>query len=238
MKVNFPKLNLLTANNTKTIKSLEHNYATFILYLAPSTTSGVANVCPKASPGCKQSCLFTAGRGACSNVANARIRKTKLLFSNRAEFLSLLEDDINKAIKWSNKHGFKPCFRLNGTSDLPFETVNFGNLLDKFVGLQFYDYTKIEKRVLENKLPNYHLTYSRSELDTDDKLRKILSSSHNVAVVFSGKLPETYLGYGVINGDEHDLRFLDKTPCVVGLKAKGKAKRDTTGFVLQEGKDY
>ena len=44
-------------------------------------------------------------------------------------------------------------------------------------------------------------------------------------------MPETYLGRPVFNGDESDLRFLDPKNVIVGLYAKGKAKKDTTGFV-------
>ena len=80
---------------------------------------------------------------------------------------------------------------------------------------------------------NYHLTFSRSE--TNDKLcEMVLEMKGNVAVVFRNQLPETWKGYEVINGDENDLRFLDKQGVVVGLIEKGMAKKDETGFV-QEG---
>jgi len=44
-------------------------------------------------------------------------------------------------------------------------------------------------------------------------------------------MPETYEGTPVFNGDDSDLRFLDPKGVVVGLYAKGKAKKDTSGFV-------
>jgi len=44
-------------------------------------------------------------------------------------------------------------------------------------------------------------------------------------------MPETYNGLPVFNGDESDLRFLDPQGVIVGLYAKGKAKKDTSGFV-------
>jgi hypothetical protein len=57
----------------------------------------------------------------------------------------------------------------------------------------------------------------------------------NVAVVFGIKktlpMPEYYNGVQVFNGDESDLRFLDPKNVVIGLYAKGKAKKDETGFV-------
>ena len=59
----------------------------------------------------------------------------------------------------------------------------------------------------------------------------------NVAVVFRDKIPKSYKGYEVIDGDDSDLRFLDKfksweTGGIVGLKAKGPAKKDKSGFVV------
>ena len=44
-------------------------------------------------------------------------------------------------------------------------------------------------------------------------------------------MPVDYLGLPVFNGDESDLRFLDPKQVIVGLYAKGKAKKDETGFV-------
>ena len=60
----------------------------------------------------------------------------------------------------------------------------------------------------------------------------VLNKGGNVAIVFRNQLPKTYKGFNVVNGDLHDLRFLDPRNSIVGLKAKGKAKTDTSGFVL------
>ena len=79
--------------------------------------------------------------------------------------------------------------------------------------------------------PNYHLTYSLNE-DNYNKAIEVLKNGGNVAVVFRKDLPQNFNGYKVINGDEHDLRYLDEKNVVVGLKAKGKAKKDTSGFVM------
>ena len=61
---------------------------------------------------------------------------------------------------------------------------------------------------------------------------KALELGYNVSIVFD-KLPETWNGYKVINGDESDVRFLDPQAVVIGLKAKGKGKKDETGFVIK-----
>lgn len=232
-KISGPSgLKLLTFNNAKTIKGMDKNFFTFILYLAPHKLSGY-NVCPKASQGCIASCLNTAGQGIFSNVQAARIRKTKLFFEKRDEFLTILKADIIRSRDWALARGYTPVYRLNGTSDLP----HFKSLMREFPDIQFYDYYKNEA-VLKDKPDNHHLTYSRSELTPDSKVLELISKGVNVAVVFSGKeLPKTWLGVPVINGDETDLRFLDGSQpngkgFIVGLKAKGKARKDTSGFVV------
>ena len=97
----------------------------------------------------------------------------------------------------------------------------------------FYDYTKILGRKI-NFIPNYSLTFSAAD-GNDADVQKAIAQGYNVATVFGIKktlpMPETYLGRPVFNGDESDLRFLDPKGVVVGLYAKGRAKKDTTGFV-------
>ena len=39
-------------------------------------------------------------------------------------------------------------------------------------------------------------------------------------------------GFKVVNADDSDLRFLDGDNIIAGLLAKGKAKNDYSGFVL------
>jgi len=103
----------------------------------------------------------------------------------------------------------------------------------EFPEVQFYDYTKIPKPWLR-QLPNYSLTFSLSEVNLELAL-DALRHQVNVAVVFDTRkgesLPETWHGYRVIDGDVSDLRFTDPMGVVVGLRAKGRAKRDTSGFV-------
>jgi hypothetical protein len=229
---------LSVGTNAKTIKSdKQGEYLTAILYLAPALTSGIVNVCPKATAGCKASCLFTAGRGVYHNVQAARVRKTLLFIQNRQEFLLQLVDDLTKFINKCNKLDVKPAVRLNGTSDIAWENISppFSrlNVLELFPNIQFYDYTKIHKRLF-NILPNnYHLTFSRSETN-EVECKQALQLKTNVAVVFKDKLPKKYWDVRVINGDLTDLRFLDAKSVIVGLKAKGRAKKDTTGFVIRK----
>jgi hypothetical protein len=223
--------------NAKTIKGQAKGFMTGILYLAPSNESGVINTCPFASKGCREACLFSAGRGAFSNVRGARILKTRAFHEDRESFLIQLARDIQALIKKAEKAGMIPCVRLNGTSDIAWENERIAgkNLMELFPDISFYDYTKNPIRMeafLDGKMPkNYSLTFSRSECN-GAKAEKVLSKGGNVAMVFN-KVPVIYQrGISVINGDESDLRFLDPKGVVVGLKAKGKAKKDTSGFVI------
>ena len=242
-------MKLLTVGNPKLVKGQKQGYLSFVLHLAPSTLSGY-NVCPMASAGCAAACLNTAGRGgifkkgeSTNNIQKARIRRTVMFFEQRDAFMATLVNDIKLGIKQAEKLNLVPVFRLNGTSDIRWETVEvtiggitYNNVMGLFPTVQFYDYTKLNNR--RNLPANYHLTFSRSESNDTDVNMVIngiegirTSSDINIAVVFD-KLPATFLGRPVINGDETDLRFLDPRRVIVGLKAKGKAKKDNSGFTI------
>ena len=231
-------MTLLTVGNPKLLKGQKKGYLSSVLHLAPANLSG-KEVCPKRTAGCTSACLNTAGRGgifkkgeSTNVIQQARIRKTKMFFENREEFMADLVVEIQKTIKKAEKQGLIPVFRLNGTSDLSWEkydVLGAKNIFELFPQVQFYDYTKVNNRKVSS-IKNYHLTFSKAD-GNDIDVRIALNNGMNVAAVFH-KVPETYLGRKVINGDETDLRFLDEKNVIVGLKAKGKAKKDTTGFVV------
>ena len=229
---------ILNKGNSKTIKGEKYGWKTFGIHLSPNIVSGY-NVCFDATEGCIDACLDTSGRGAMPSVQNARINKTKRFFQDRKGFLTDLWKEVTSAIKSATKKELKFCMRPNLTSDLPWESIrhNGQSLMDAFNPCRFYDYTKSLKRFtrfLNGELPeNYHLTYSRSEETTDALVIALCKSGGNVAVVFRERLPETWLGFEVLNGDENDLRFKDKKGCIVGLIEKGLAKKDETGFVVE-----
>lgn len=204
-------------------------YLTVGLSLAPARESGY-EVCASRSPGCTKSCLFTSGMGNIPNVVKARIAKTILFFEENATFWDMLVRELHTAVKRANKQNKILACRLNVLSDIMWEN-QFPKIFTDFPMVQFYDYTKHIKR-MSTKLPkNYHLTFSKSEKN-DLHCLEVLANGGNVTVVFADKLPATYWGYRVINGDETDLRFIDDKNVIVGLKAKGRAKKDTTGFVI------
>lgn len=234
---------LFTLRNPKTAKGEAAGYLTAVLHLAPATTGGHGNVCPNATPGCMRSCLNTAGRGgimkagATSNaIQDARKRRTAFYKLDPKGFEEALAEDIRKLIRKAERKGLKLAVRVNGTSDLPGLALA---LSARFPDVQFYDYTKIPLPWMRQRI-NYHLTFSRSEANAQD-WADALSMGINVAVVFDtprGKpLPETWAGRVVVDGDKHDLRFLDTTGgngwgVIVGLRAKGKARKDYSGFVV------
>ncbi len=235
-------MKLLSTGNPKVLKGMSQGYNTYILHLAPADVSGY-ETCPKRTAGCTAACLNTAGRGGMFKkgentnvIQEARKRKTRMFFENRAEFMQLLIKDIELAIKQSAKLGLTPVFRLNGTSDLSwekYEVPGARNIFELFPTVTFYDYTKVLGRKVKD-IPNYHLTFSAAD-GNDKDVAKAIEQGYNVAVVFGIKktspMPESFLGLPVFNGDDSDLRFLDPYGVVVGLYAKGKAKKDTSGFV-------
>ena len=229
---------LLSFSNPKIQKSNKvfSNYLSAILHLHPISTK----ICPYQDiAGCKEACLNTAGRGGIIKkgettnvIQEARKRKTKLYLEDRDTFMSYLIADITKFVRYCEKKDKLPCLRLNGTSDIQWETIKIDgqHIFDMFPDVQFYDYTKIPTRKVAD-ITNYHLTWSYSE--ANNKYAKYFDTIHyNIAVVFNGEMPIFYKGREVINGDESDIRFMDKPNVVVGLKAKGKAKKDVSGFVI------
>jgi len=233
----MPKYNLLSQGSTKIEKSnkLSDEWFSRIIYLAPDDLAdGKRTLCPFAKKaGCSEACLNTAGHGKFSNVQQARIRKSLLFLNDQQEFMRQLVEDANKFLKECDRLGKKPALRLNGTSDIQWEHIKVDgheNIFAMFPQIQFYDYTKIPTRKVEH-IPNYHLTWSYSEADS--KYSALIKNvSNNIAVVFREALPEVFKGFKVIDGDKHDMRFLDETQVVVGLIEKGEAKKDTSGFVI------
>jgi len=225
---------LLSTANPKIQKGTKLGYLSFILHLAPSTLSG-HNTCPKATRGCIAACLNTAGRGGMFKrgettnvIQKARIRKTNYFYDDRAGFMFDLMQDIKKGIRLANKLGLEPVFRLNGTSDLSWEKYEMTegkNVFDVFAGIQFYDYTKVLGRKV-NHIENYHLTFSKAD-GNDADVAKALEQGLSVVAVYD-EIPE-----GVPSADETDLRFLDPKGTMLGLKAKGRAKKDYSGFVIR-----
>jgi hypothetical protein len=221
--------------NAKTKKMLdEFGYEAVIHYMAPDVVAdGKHTVCPHATPGCRDSCLYTAGRGAMRMVQNSRKRKTLEFLKDRQGYADRLTAELVNLEARALKKGYTPVARLNGTSDIQWEDYID---MEALPNIQFYDYTKNWERMqryIRDGLPdNYHLTYSYNERILFAEMYFVKGKGHNMAVVFRDKLPDKYMGIEVISGMEHDFRFRDKNGCIIGLLARGKAKTDDTGFVV------
>ena len=227
-------------SDAKTVKGNGEEYLTAILYMKPWKQLG-KNLCPMAEiAGCHEACLNTAGRGQMGKVQNARERKSTWYIKDRKGFLSALADDIRRFSNYCSKKNVQPVVRLNGTSDIQYENHriwsdgegNMRNIFEVFENVIFYDYTKIAKR---KSLKNYHLTWSYSEADPKytDMMPKATKNGMNTAVVFRDKnYPKFFKGLPVVSGDDNDLRFTDPEEHIIALYAKGRAKYDTTGFVM------
>jgi len=225
-------------SDAKTSKGVAKGYLTGILYLSPSNLFTDVNLCPFASEACRSACLFSAGRGQFYITTRARVIKTIAFLSDPLRFMGTIVRSIDSLIKKAKRLNLIPTVRLNGTSDIDWTRFNLKDdlehidIFEYFRNVQFYDYTKRPRLAVRNDHRNYHITFS----DSGDNQEYIdIQPEHtNIATVFAGKqLPATYNGKTVINGDESDLRFLDPKGVIVGLLAKGKAKKDSLGFAKE-----
>jgi len=239
---NFKSNLIAGGQDAKTVKGNNSGYFTAIMYLKPFKTLGV-NLCPMAETAkCIEGCLNTAGRGQMSNVQKGRQRKTEWFIKDQSGFMRQLFQDLTKFVNYCDKRDILPAVRLNGTSDIRWENIKIAhqNIFEWFPMIQFYDYSKIANR--RNIPENYHLTFSYSEANPiyQRQTKIALDKGMNIAVVFRNKenMPKTFLGLPVIDGDKTDLRFLDPSQCIVGLYAKGKAKKDQSGFVIDNPVNY
>lgn len=233
---------VLLSKGESNAKTAKNELKTFILYMSPFTQNSYGiNLCPKASKACPILCLATAGRMGMINSVSARVRKADFFISDRKGFLALLLKELQTISKSAVKGGYKVAIRLNGTTDLDFFGLMKASLnFDLFTlpNLVFYDYTKILGKVVKYqsaiKSGKYVLTFSRSESNWTD-CQKALAMGVNVAVVFGNDAlkPQTFEGFPVLDGDKTDIEMLKVSGFILALRAKGKAKKDASGFVVR-----
>lgn len=247
-------------SNAKTVKGQRRGYMTAVLYLSPGNLSGVELCAMSRLAGCRMGCLSTAGRGGIAAasatftapngellpdnaIQRARLARTALFNTDRDAFMVQLVREIRAFVAKAKRAGLVPVVRLNGTSDIRWEDIPVqgkANVFALFPRVMFYDYTKLPNRRRAIGIANYRLTFSYSHTPGFAPIVaaaiRTYGAAINYAAVFAGKvLPAHFLGREVINGDESDLRFLDRPGVVVGLTAKGRARRDVSGFVVPRG---
>ena len=230
-------------------------YLSYIQYLSPAdgysraTNERAPSLCPYATKGCTVGCLgISAGRMRFTSVQQAQVKRTRLYIKDEAGYYAVLADEILRAKRKADREGLQLSVRLNGTSDLIWENkafhvldIPFYNIFEAFPDVIFYDYTKIPLRHRQRALttPNYHLTYSYTGEDVSvERANEYLSIGVGVSVVYTGCTVDRLLKMfpsvkTIVDGDLHDMRFLDPAGSVVLLKAKGDAKRDRSGFVVR-----
>lgn len=224
--------------------------------LCPKASEGCKALCLGLYSG--QAAMIKAGERL-NSVRAARVRKAQAFMRDRGDFMRDVALSIAFNVGKAQRYGLNIAVRLNGSTDIAFEGIpvtldvhdcekirklsrgqlavtarTHRNIFELFATVQFLDYTKLEARTRRALPSNYHLTFSRSESNAGDVAR-VMQTQINVAVVFANGLPATWQGRAVIDGDSHDLRFLDSPGVVVGLTPKGhKARRDQSGFVIRE----
>jgi len=236
---------IFSIDSAKAIKAQKYGYLNAIHYLAPSNLSGF-QLCPHASAGCIALCLgWESGQAGMvkhdtdiNSVRKSRIDKSRRFMRDRPNYMKDVVRSIELVVARAKRMGFKPCIRMNGSSDIAWEGIRHEGktVFELFPNVAFVDYTKNPKR-FDRALPaNYHLTFSRAE-NNEAQAIALLDRGVNVAIVFAGTKPATWNGFAVIDGDLHDLRQLDprgSQGCIIALSPKGrKAKKDTSGFVIR-----
>ena len=247
---------LITQTQAKLQKSVPYGYLTAGLNLAPAHELGrhdprfrTRTVCAFAGA-CATTCLSHAGRNAMPAGLTARLWRTRMFYTDRAAFLTLLTHEVTAFARRARRHGLTPAFRPNLLSDLPLLAEHLAATVPD---VQLYDYTKVPPSVWAD-IPGYHRTYSYSERTTPHDLWAAVDRGAPVAVILDipahtrGPLPDTLTLHGVtlpvIDGDTHDLRFLDPAgPLFVGLRYKAAtlagrrrlAEAVTAGLVVATG---
>ena len=256
---------IFSFDSAKAIKANKYGYLNGIHYMAPANVAGVGNLCPWSTAACRALCLglTSSQAGMVADINNqsdqgnqvraSRAAKAQRFMRHRAMYLLDVVRSIDNARVQAARLGMQLCIRMNGSTDIAFESIRFTvgrdksgkaiavvlggkygmSIMDHYPMVQFVDYTKGYSR-FDRAIPeNYSLTLSFSGENEADCVAA-LARGINVSVVFAGSKPATWNGFPVIDGDESDLRHLDPKGVVVGLSPKGRlAAKDTSGFVVR-----
>lgn len=236
--------------NAKTTKAVEGTVATGGMIVPPSISRGLAllpydlarilspvklpiaetvGLCVGSSKACRSTCLVYSGQNQAVKWNDiVKMKRTQALILEPLAFLRMFVESIRAHVNASKKAGMFPYVRPNIYSDIPWE-IFCPDLFRHLPDVSFYDYTKVAGRDV-SEVPNYDLTFSYSG-ENISLCEQELDRGRRVAVVFlrrtkSGDRPAdpvddiVFLGRPVVDGDLHDLRPLDKTGVVVGLRYK------------------
>ena len=219
------------SGNTKVAKTGNKKNALGDVRMASLSMHPDHIICPGSkAAGCMDGCLKCAGLAAVYKSINlARQARTDYWHANQTGFLDQLRRELGNFQKLCDKQNVQGVVRLNVLSDIAWEQHD---IPQAFPSLFFYDYTKRAARL--GKTPdNYRLMFSYSARHQYRK-QVLQAICHDVpiAAVFKNGMPDEFLGREVIDGDQSDLWNVHAGRVVVGLKAKGPAKHNTNGFVV------
>lgn len=227
---------LFTIHNTKLQKSEKFGYKSVGLSLLPHRLANEnVDLCGGRSTSlCRSFCINFSGRNGLSKIQEGRKKKTLDFLRDRKGFLQKLNIELQYLQNLAEDEGFKLTARINMYSDINFQNhivLNDKNIYDLNPSVQFVEYSKHYSR--KSNSSNLHYTYSYDKEYHDEAL-EVLKRGDNLAVIFPNILPNEWNGYKVINGDVHDLRFLDPKNVVVGLKYKNVIKKGVDNKLLKE----
>lgn len=185
--------------------------------------------------GCMLDCLKDAGLGGVYPSINlARQARTDYWHADRQGFIDQLRRELANFTKLCATQNVQGVVRLNVMSDIRWEDYD---IPQSFPQLQFYDYTKLADRFKRPLPENYRLMFSYSGREQyRNQVRSFIESRTDapIAVVFRDKnFPKQFLGRPVIDGDASDWINVNNRGVVVALAAKGPAKSNDNGFVVE-----
>lgn len=215
------------SGNTKIAKTNKYNQTIRVASLSMMPDE---ILCPASkAAGCRSTCLEAQGRGRFDNVKRARQAKTDWFHADRKGFLAQLHKELDNFAALCKKQEVKPVVRLNVLSDIQWEKLN---IPQNHPDITFYDYTKLAAR-LDKTPPNYLLMFSYSgRAEYRSQVERAGSSGAPIVTVFKATIPKFFMGKRVVAGDADDWANAQLRDVVIGLTAKGSARHDTSGFVV------
>jgi len=195
-----------------------------------------ADLCCMASGTCRQACLMFGGRNSSatehfaakdpyrSSITYGRARRTWRLLADPNRAIAEIAHEAFLLAGRAQKAGLKAVMRINGLSDLPGLADRIAAMVDD--SIRFVDYSKIQNPALFLPGNRVFRSFSLSENRGSESFAEaVLQAGGSVSAVFHGPwVPgSTWHGFPTIDGDAHDLRFLDPPGTVAWLSAKGPA---------------
>ena len=230
----------LLSESVKVIKGEKVGYLTGVQYMTANLKIGKDHTCAgEKKAKCGEWCLVMSGHMAGKGAIEARADRLALLTRNPSLYFELLSRELRALEKRAARKGFKPAGRLNGTTDLDWTRITFEGrtIFEHFPGITWYDYTKVPTIAENYSRAGVSITFSFYKKVPIDTLIGLLDRGVNIAIAYRDRLPIAQVLGGrmvdVINGDEHDLRFLDRRGVIVGLKYKNQTMHDRAREVNQ-----